>query len=70
MLVPHGCTGRGVTETPHQLGKGRAGLSGEHGSGVAKVVLAEILATGSLPSRVVDLVERRGGHVRIAVNRR
>lgn len=56
-----------MAKPTHQLGKGRAGLGGEDGPGVAEVVPAEVLSAGCLPGRVVDLVERRGRHVGVAV---
>ena len=42
VLVARGRTWRGVTEAPHELGEGRAGLRSEDGPGVTQVVPAEV----------------------------
>lgn len=65
--VAYGGTGGRVPEAAHQFGQCRACLRGEHCSGVAEVVPAQIGATGCFPSRVVDLVERGRRHVGVTV---
>lgn len=51
VLVPHCSAGGGVPEPTHELGKGRPGLGGEDGAGVAEIVPAQVLAAGGLPRR-------------------
>ena len=55
------------TKTAHQFSERCSGLGGEDGAGVAKVVPTKVLAAGGPPGRVVDLAERRGPHVEVAV---